>query len=225
MRIGILGSGGVARTLAPALVGSGHDVMIGTRDPAATMARQENGGTELFSDWAEQNPQVRLGTFVDVANHGEALILAANGQAAQHVLQAAGAEALADKILLDLTNPLDFSAGFPPTLFVSNTDSLGEALQRDFPRVRLVKTLNTVSAALMVSPGALADGDHTAFVSGNDDDAKQQVTAWLGEWFGWRDVIDLGDITTARGSEELLALWVRLMGVLGTPMFQFKVVR
>lgn len=216
MHIGVLGSGNVGQALASALVAGGAEVMVGTRDPEVTRQRPE---------WADAQQGLSLGTYEAAASFGEAVILAVGGQVALEVLESAGAEALADKILLDLTNPLDFSDGFPPTLFISNTDSLGETIQRTFPDVRVVKTLNTVNAALMVAPRDLADGDHSLFVSGNDEAAKRQVIAWLGEWFGWQDVIDLGDITTARGTEELLALWVRLMGTLGTPRFQFKIVR
>ena len=127
--------------------------------------------------------------------------------------------------MLDLSNPLDFSKGMPPSLFVSNTDSLGEQIQRRFPEARIVKTLNTVNAYLMVDPRQLAGGDHSMFVSGNDPEARRQAAGWLTEWFGWRDVIELGDITTARGTEMLLPLWARTWGALKTPMFSFRVVR
>lgn len=223
MRVGILGSGGVGQTLAEGLVAAGVEVVLGTRDPEVTMAR-EIGEGESMAEWSTRLG-VPIRTFGETAEFGEALILAAGGQVAEQVLTAAGTEALGDKIVLDLTNPLDFSEGFPPSLFVSNTDSLAERLQRSHPAVRLVKTLNTVNAALMVAPDSLSDGDHTVFVSGDDEAARAQVATWLGEWFGWRDVIDLGDISTARGTEELLALWVRLMSTLGTTHFQFKIVR
>jgi predicted dinucleotide-binding enzyme len=124
-----------------------------------------------------------------------------------------------------VSNPLDFSQGFPPTLSVCNADSLAEQLQRAFPRVKVVKTLNTTTAALMVNPAAVGGGDHTMFVAGNDESARGAVARWLGEWFGWRDVIELGDLSNARGMEMLLPMWVRLMRTLGTPMFNFKIVR
>lgn len=225
MHIGILGSGGVGRTLAAALADGGNQVVLGTRDPAATLERAGEAGGVDFRAWLESHPDVQLGTFAEAAAFGDALILAASGTAAEDVVKLADPQSLSGKVLMDLTNPLDFSDGFPPTLFVSNTDSLGERVQRLAPEARVVKTLNTVNAALMVAPDSLAAGDHTIFVSGNDAAAKDLVIGWLGEWFGWRDVIDLGDITTARGAEELLPLWVRLMGVLGTTDFQFKVVR
>lgn len=227
MQIGIFGTGMVGQTLAAALVAKGHEVMIGTRDPAATLARET--GTPMdptpFREWLASNPGVKLGTFAEAARFGEALINATSGGGALPALEAAGADALGEKVMLDVANPLDFSHGMPPTLSVCNTDSLGEQLQRAFPRLRVVKTLNTTNVRVMIDPAAVAGGDHTMFVCGNDAAAKADATRWLGEWFGWRDVVDLGDITTARGTEMLLPLWLRLWGALGTPMFNFKVAR
>jgi len=221
MKIGILGTGMVGKTLAAKLASLGHDVMIGTRDPGATMARASDG----FPGWHGQNPTVALGTFADTARHGELVINALSGQATLEALGAAGEEHLAGKILIDISNPLDFSRGMPPSLFVSNTDSLGEQIQRAFPRTRVVKTLNTVNANLMVAPSLLADGEHTLFMSGDDPTAKVVVAGHLRDWFGWKDVLDLGDITTARGTEMYLPLWVRLWGTLKTPSFSVRVVR
>lgn len=227
MRIGIFGTGVVGRTIAAALAGNGHDVMIGTRDPRATLERDDASGTTKtsFREWQKANASVKLGTFAEAARFGEAIVNATSGSGALPALEGGGADALGDKILLDISNPLDFSKGFPPSLTVCNTDSLAEQLQRAFPRVRLVKTLNTTTAAVMVNPGAVGGGDHTMFVAGNDAEAKAKVKSWLGEWFGWRDVIDLGDVTNARGTEMLLPIWVRLYGALGSPMFNFKIVR
>ena len=146
------------------------------------------------------------------------------GSASIGALEAAGGGNLAGKVLLDISNPLDFSRGFPPSLFVANTDSLGEQIQARFPQTKVVKSLNTLAAALMVNPAQLADGNHSVFVSGNDADAKKTVTELL-ESFGHTDVIDIGDITTARGTEMLLPVWLRLMGALNTPIFNFKIVR
>jgi 8-hydroxy-5-deazaflavin:NADPH oxidoreductase len=168
---------------------------------------------------------VRLDTLANAAATGEIVINALLGASALAGLTLAGEANLDGKIVLDLSNPLDFSNGMPPSLFVSNTDSLGEQIQRRFPRARVVKTLNTVNAYLMVDPRQLAGGNHTMFVSGNDADARRQVAGWLTEWFGWREVIDLGDITTARGTEMLLPLWARIWGAVKTPMFAFQVVR
>ena len=123
-----------------------------------------------------------------------------------------------------MANPLDFSKGMPPTLSVCNDDSLGERIQRAFPEAKVVKTLNTLTAALMVNPVQLAGGDHHLFLSGNDKDAKEKAVELL-KTFGWKNFIDLGDITTARGSEMVLALWIRLWGSLQTPMFNYKIVR
>jgi predicted dinucleotide-binding enzyme len=227
MKIGILGTGVVGRTIAAALAGKSHDVMIGTRDPRATLERDSGtvASKTTFKDWREANATVKLGTFAEAARFGEAIVNATSGDGALPALEGAGADALGDKIVLDISNPLDFSKGFPPSLTVCNTDSLAEVLQRAFPRVRLVKTLNTTTASVMVNPGAVGGGDHTMFVAGNDAEAKAKVKGWLGEWFGWRDVIDLGDVTNARGTEMLLPIWVRLYGTLGSPMFNFKIVR
>jgi len=137
----------------------------------------------------------------------------------------AGAANLAGKILVDIANPLDFSKGMPPTLAICNTDSLGERIQATFPAARVVKTLNTVNASVMVNPRQVADGDHHVFLSGNDADAKARVTTLLREDFGWRHVLDLGDISTARGTEMLLPIWIRLWSALGTHLFNLKLVR
>ncbi len=227
MQIGIFGTGIVGQTLAAAIAAKGNVVMIGTRDPAATLSRDTGNvfNKTTFKEWHSANPGIELGTFADAARFGGVIVNATSGGGALPAVEAAGADALGDKIMIDVSNPLDFSHGFPPTLTVCNTDSLGEQLQRAFPRLRIVKTLNTTNVMVMVNPAAVAGGDHSLFMSGNDADAKVRVKEWLGEWFGWRDVIDLGDITTARGSEMLLALWVRLMGALGTPTFNFKIER
>ncbi len=152
------------------------------------------------------------------------VVTATAGGVSLGVLELAGEGNLNGKILMDVSNSLDFSEGMPPTLSVSNTDSLGEQIQRRFPEARVVKTLNTMNAHLMVDPAQLAGADHTVFVGGDDAAAKQAVTELL-ESFGWGDVIDLGDITTARGTEMLLPMWLRLFGALQKPIFNFKIVR
>jgi predicted dinucleotide-binding enzyme len=181
-------------------------------------------GNPPYRDWAAAHPEVRLATFAAAAALAELVVNATSGQVSIAALTEAGRDNLAGKILLDIANPLDSSAGFPPTLFVKDTDSLGERIQSAFPEAKVVKTLNTLNAALMVHPTRLADGEHTVFVSGNDADAKKTTTALL-ESFGHTDVIDLGDISTARGTEMLLPIWLRLMGALHTPTFNFKIVR
>ncbi len=226
MKIGILGTGGVGQTLAAKLAQGGHDVMLGTRDVQALLARTapDGYGNPPFSTWHAAHPQVALGSFAQAAAHGAVLVNATAGHGSLDALRAAGA-ALDGKILLDISNPLDFSQGMPPSLFVSNTDSLGEQIQRAFPAVKVVKTLNTLTAHLMVNPLELADGDHHVFVSGDDPTAKAAVSDYLRAWFGWKHIIDLGDISTARGTEMLLPVWVRLWGALQTPLFNFKVVQ
>lgn len=229
MKIGIFGSGVVGRTFAAKLAAAGNSVVLGTRDPAATAAKvtSDQGATpvETFAQWLGQHPGVKLATFADAARHGEILLNVTNGMGTLSALGLAGAEAMGEKVLLDISNPLDFSKGMPPSLFISNTDSLGEQIQKTFPKVKVVKTLNTLNCFLMVDPGQLAGADHTAFVSGNDAPAKAKVISHLKEWFGWKDIIDLGDITTARGTEMLLPVWIRLWGALGHANFNFKITR
>jgi predicted dinucleotide-binding enzyme len=211
MNVGILGTGMVGRAIAARLVELGHSVMIGTRDPASTLARTETD---------------RMGNvpFGEAAAHGEIVVNATSGSASLAALEAAGAENLSGKIIVDIANPLEASQGMPPMLSVSNTDSLGEQIQRAFPESKVVKTLNTVNASVMAYPQRLANGDHTVFVSGNDADAKATVSELLRS-FGWQDIIDLGDITSARAAEMYLPLWLRLFGTFGTPFVSIRVVR
>lgn len=227
MKIAVLGTAIVGKTIADKLAALGHNVMIGTRDPAASRARTAPGsfGEPPLSAFLADHPNIALGTFAEAARHGELVFNATGGLAALDALALAGADNLAGKVLVDISNPLDFSRGFPPTLSVCNDDSLGERIQRAFPDAKVVKTLNTVNAYLMVAPGMLAGGEHTMFVCGNDAEAKATVTGILTDWFGWRDVLDLGDITMSRGTEMYLPLWVRMYGSLKTPMFSIKVVR
>jgi predicted dinucleotide-binding enzyme len=226
MKIGVIGTGSVGQTVAAKLAALDHGVVIGTRDPAATLARSEPDmrGNPPFKVWHERHAGVGLGTFAEAAAHGELVVNATSGEVSLDALRAAGADRLAGKVLIDIANPLDFSRGFPPSLSVCNTDSLGEQIQRAFPTARVVKTLNTVNAAIMVDPGQLAGGDHTMFVCGDDAVAKATVTALLAS-FGWRDVVDLGDITNARATEMILPIWVRLFSVTRSPSFNFKLVR
>ena len=227
MKLGILGSSIVGKTLAGKLSSLGHDVMIGTRDPGATRARTAPGsfGEPPLSAFLAEHPAVALGTFAEAATHGEIVLNATSGLGSLDALALAGAVNLDGKILVDLSNPLDFSRGMPPSLTICNDDSLGERIQRAFPAAKVVKTLNTVNAYLMVAPGMLAGGDHTMFVCGDDSAAKATVTAMLKDWFGWKDVIDLGGIAMSRGTEMYLPLWARLYGALQNPMFTIKVVR
>jgi len=218
MKIAVLGTGMVGQALAGRLAELGHDVTLGTRDPEATRGRDE------LASWLADHGDVALATFADAAAGSELIVNATSGAATLEVLALAGEDNLGDQVILDISNPLDFSQGMPPTLFVKDSDSLGEQVQRTFPRTKVVKTLNTLNADLMVHPATLADGDHTVFVSGDDAAAKATVTELLTS-FGHTDVIDLGDISTARGTEMLLPVWLRLWGALGSPAFNFKIVR
>jgi len=226
VKIAILGTGSVGRSLAGRTSQLGHEVTIGTRDPAATLARTEPDqmGNPPFATWHRDHGDVALLRFAEAATRGELIVNASNGAASLEVLRLAGAAGLAGKVLIDVANPLDFSSGFPPTLLVKDTDSLAEQIQRAFPQARVVKALNTMNAGVMVHPASVANGDHTVFVSGNDAHAKSTVIDLLRS-FGWRDVIDLGDLSTARGTEMLLPIWVRLLGVLNTAAFNFRVAR
>jgi 8-hydroxy-5-deazaflavin:NADPH oxidoreductase len=226
MRIGIFGTGMVGQALASRLAEFGHDVMIGTRDVAATLARTkpDNYGNPGFGPWHAAHPKISVGTLPETGAHGEILVNATSGVAGLEVLKQAGADKLPGRVLIDVANPLDFSRGMPPSLSVCNTDSLGEQIQRAFPALKVVKALNTTNASVMANPSAVGGGDHTLFVCGNDAEAKAKVTE-LVRSFGWRDVVDAGDITAARGTEMLLPLWLRLFGAFKTPLFNFKIVR
>jgi predicted dinucleotide-binding enzyme len=216
MKLGVLGTGIVGQTLAGKLVSLEHEVMMGSRTV----------GNEKAVEWAQQaGDRGQEGNFADAAAFGEMVINATAGGASLEALEAAGADNLSGKVLIDVANPLDFSKGMPPTLTVCNTDSLGEQIQEAYPEVKVVKALNTVNAGLMVAPGSIEES-HSVFVCGNDDDAKAQVRELLTS-FGWPtdDILDLGDITAARGMEMVLPLWLRLMGTLGTPLFNVQLVR
>jgi predicted dinucleotide-binding enzyme len=225
MNIAVLGTGMVGRAIAGRLHELGHTVVVGTRDPGATAARTDPDGmgNPPFSAWHADHPGVGLATFADAAAGADLAVNASSGTATMNVLDRAGAENLAGKVLIDISNPLDFSAGFPPTLFVKDTDSLGEQVQRAFPETRVVKTLNTLTAPLMVDPRSLGQSS-TVFVSGDDPEAKQLVVTLL-ESLGHDDVIDLGGIETARGVEMLMPFWLRTMNALGTHLFNYKIVR
>ena len=213
MRIAVIGTGIVGRTLAQAFAGLGHDVVVGTRDPDETARREEWLGVS-----------VPLRPLDAVASDADLVVNATNGQASLAALGEVGAEQLAGKVVLDVANPLDFSAGFPPTLTVKDTDSLAEQIQRAFPGARVVKSLNTVTASVMVNPRGVGDGDTTMFVSSDDADARRQVADLLRE-LGWQDVVEFDGLHNARAQEMWLPFWVRLMGTFGTPEFNIKVVR
>jgi predicted dinucleotide-binding enzyme len=191
MKIAVLGTGTVGRTIAAKLAELGHEVVVGTRDPESTLARTEPDamGNPPYSIWQGEHPDIRLAPYAEAAAGGELLVNATGGGGWLEALGLAGGANLAGRVLLDVSNPLDFSRGFPPSLFVSDTDSLAEQIQ-----------------------------------SGDDPDAKETVLDLLSS-MGHTDVIHLGDLSTARAAEMLLPVWLRLMGALGTPYLQFKIVR
>jgi predicted dinucleotide-binding enzyme len=216
VRIGVLGTGIVGRTLGGKLVELGHEVRMGSRE----------AGNDAAVEWVQSaGESASEGTFADAAEFAELVINATGGKVSVDALGMAGAENLAGKVLIDVSNSLDFGGGGPPVVGVSVDDSLGERIQAAFPDARVVKALNTMNAALMVAPGSLGETTNV-FVCGDDDAAKAQVIELL-ETFGWLsgDIVDLGDISAARGAELYVALWVRLMGALGTPQFNIRIVR
>ena len=217
MKIAVLGTGPVGRAVAGSLAELGHDVTVGTRDVDDTAGREDYAG------WAADHDGVRLATFADAAAGAELVVNASGGLVSLGILESAGADNLAGKVLLDISNPLDHSQGFPPRLFVKDDDSLAETIQRAYPGARVVKSLNTMNNSLMADPQRLGE-DTTVFVSGDDADAKAMVTDLLRS-MGHGDVIDLGGIETARGAEMWLPLWIRINLALGGGDFNIKVVR
>ena len=215
MKLGVLGTGMVGRTIATKLVDLGHEVTMGSR----------TADNEDAAAWASVERNAAHGTFADAASFGELVVNCTAGAGSLDALRAAGGESLAGKVLLDVANPLDFSQGTPPSLFVSNTDSLGEQIQRAFPDARVVKALNTMNCEVMVDPARIS-GDHDVFVCGDDEAAKGDVRGLL-QSFGWPagSIIDLGGLSAARGTESYLPLWLRLWGALGSGDFNIKVVR
>lgn len=223
MKIAVLGSGMVGRAISEKLLSLGHHVWMGTRDPENTRAQVKTNFA--FADWLQKNP-VHLVPFEEAVRSTEQLVINCTpGMISVSVLGMAGANNLEGKVLLDLANPLDFSLGMPPFLNPGNTDSLGEQIQAAFPGLRVVKSLNTMNAHLMVNPALIA-GKHAVFICGNDTAAKNTVHSLL-QSFGWAtdSIIDLGDISASRATEQLLPVWLRLMGTLGTPMFNFGILR
>jgi predicted dinucleotide-binding enzyme len=207
MRVAVLGTGIVGRTLATKLVELGHEVRMGSRTPDNAAA----------AEWvAATGESASQGTFADAAAFGELILNCTGGGVAFEALTAAGEGNLEGKTLLDVSNPLDFSKGRPPTLSVCNTDSVGEQIQRAFPDARVVKGLNTMNYEVMVDP-AIVPGEHDVLICGNDEGAKAEVNELL-QSFGWSSerILDLGDITSARGLEMYVALWLRLAGAFGT---------
>jgi 8-hydroxy-5-deazaflavin:NADPH oxidoreductase len=218
MKIGILGTGMVGNALGTKLVQKGHEVTIGSR----------NAKNESAQKWASSlGERAHNATFRDAAGFGEVVISCTGGMHSMEALQSVGVEPLQNKILIDVSNPLQQDKAGSMILGFCNTDSLGERIQRAFPQTRVVKALNTVNCDIMIEPSRVP-GDHNLFICGNDAAAKKEVTKYLTDWFGWNPnrIIDLGDITAARGTEMMMPLWMRLFqGVVGHPHFNWQIVR
>lgn len=210
-RVGVLGSGEVGRRLAAGFASRGHDVMIGSRDPEKPDLR----------DWlAGEGAGIAPGTFREVAEHGELLVLAVLGDAAEEATADAGRENFSGKVVIDAMNPLDFSAGFPPRLSISGDDSLGERVQGLLPDAMVVKAFNTIGNAYFVDP-RFSEGQPTMLIAGNDEAAKRTVTEVLAE-FGWTDVVDIGGIAGSRELEAICIAWVKIGGARGAWDHGFK---
>jgi 8-hydroxy-5-deazaflavin:NADPH oxidoreductase len=225
MKISVIGTGNAGRALAAKIAHAGHAVVVGTRDPGQTLARTEASptGAPPMAAWHARHRNIPLVTLPKAGDHGELIVNATAGTSSLAALHATGPHD--GKVIMDVANPLDFSAGFPPSLSVCNTDSLAEQIQREFPAARVVKTLNTMSHELMVDPGRLP-GPHNVFVAGQDAAAKATVSGLL-QQLGWPepDILDLGGIAAARGLEMYLPLWLELMQSVGSWDFNIRIVR
>lgn len=216
MNIAVLGTGNVGATIGSKLIEIGHSVMMGSRTA-------DNEKAKAFA--AKFNGEASIGTFSDAASFGEIIFNCTSGVSSLEALKLADEKNLNGKIIIDLANPLDFSKGMPPSLAICNTNSLGEEIQKAFPKAKVVKALNTMWCGIMVNPGMINGGDHTTFVSGNDAEAKEEVKKIL-KSFGWdeKNILDLGDITKARGTEMYLPIWLCIYGATNTGAFNIKIV-
>ncbi|TGK38149.1 NADPH-dependent F420 reductase [Leptospira andrefontaineae] len=215
MKIGVLGTGMVGETIGSKLIEKGHEVKMGSRSSTNEKAAQ----------WVSKSgSKASQGTFKDAASFGDILFNCTKGEVSIEVLRSAGEETLKGKVLVDLANALDFSKGRPPGLIFGTNDSLGETIQKSFPDLKVVKTLNTMNCTIMVNASGIP-GEHDVFVCGNDPEAKKKVSELLAKDFGWKNIIDLGDITGARATEMILPLWLRLYGTFGNTDFNFHITR
>src|SRR5437773_1264870 len=212
MKVGILGSGDVGRALGKGFAARGHDVKLGSRNTKSK---------ELLAWLKDTKGKASAVSPKEAAAHGEVIVLAVVGAAVDDVIDLAGRDNFDGKVVIDVTNPLDFSKGMPPGLFVGTTDSLGERVQRKVPKAKVVKCFNTVGNAHMVAPKFLG-GAPEMLIAGNDAEAKKKVTAILKE-FGWPGAIDVGGIDGARGLEAIVPLWVRVCTALGNWNVAWKV--
>ncbi len=224
MRIGILGGGSVGQTLGAALARQGHAVTLGIRDVTDETLAAPRSDAKPLRDWQVETA-VPVVVLAEAAAAAEVIVNATNGAGSLEALQSAGAANLAGKVLVDVSNPLDFSKGMPPFLIpqYSGPTSLAEQIQAAFPDSRVVKAFNTVTAAVMVAPD-LVPGEHDLFLCGNDERAKEVVRD-LARSFGWSRFVDLGDIVGARAQELFVVIWVRLWTTGGTPLFGYRIVR
>ncbi len=220
MNIGVLGTGMVGETIATALIEKGHDVRMGSR----------SANNEKAAEWVKKSKNhASQGDFNHAASFGEILFLCLNGAHAVDAVNSVNSDNVSGKIVIDVTNPLDFTKGMPPRLVegLNNSTSLGEEIQKALPTAFVVKTLNTVNAHVMVNPALVHNGDHSLFICGNDADAKNKVKHFLVDTFGWKpeNLLDLGGIQSARGMEAYVPFWVMMMQATGSPMFNIKVVK
>ncbi|HEY0708723.1 MAG TPA: NAD(P)-binding domain-containing protein [Polyangia bacterium] len=216
LNFGVLGTGVVGQTLGSKLIALGHHVRMGARQ----------AGNDKAAAWTRAaGPRASEGSFADAASFGTVIFNCTSGAGTLSALGAAKADNLRDKVLVDVSNPLDFSKGMPPSLFTPSGDSLAEQIQRAYPSTRVVKALNTITASVMVDPARVGGGEHDVFLCGNDAAAKAQVAGLLRDGFGWQTVHDFGDITGARGLEAYVLFWVRAWGTLGTAEFNLRLVR
>lgn len=224
MKIGIIGAGSVGQTVAARLIETGHDVRLGMRSLAEAEMTKPRSYTRTIAEWQAATGG-KISTFADAAKHGEVIFNATGGEVTLAALAMAGADNLAGKVLIDVSNPLDFSRGFPPSLLPAYNQgtSLGEAVQQAYPAARVVKAFNTIAASTIANAAAVP-GDHDLFIAGNDAGAKHLVSSIAREDFGWKSIVDLGDISGARAMEHVLPLWLRLMQTTGTPAVNIKVV-
>ena len=210
-RVGVLGSGEVGRRLAAGFRSRGHDVMIGSRDPGKPELRewQSNDGTGI-----------EAGTFAETAAHGELLVLAVLGNAAEEAIANAGLENFSGKVVIDAMNPLDFSGGFPPKLSITGEDSLGERVQHALPDAKVVKAFNTIGNPYFVDP-SFSEGQPTMLIAGDDEGAKRTVADVLAD-FGWPDAVDIGGIEGSRELEAICIVWIKTGGLRGSWDHGFK---
>jgi 8-hydroxy-5-deazaflavin:NADPH oxidoreductase len=228
MKIAIFGTGMVGQTLAVALAGKGHSVTIGTRDVEKSLATTAPNafGMPAFGTWHKANSKIEVATFADAAARGELIINATTGFSILEILKSIPNAAVNNKVMIDAANALDFSKGMPPRVSITDTAgaSIGERLQNAYPTLRVVKALNTITAFAMLNP-SIVPGDSTLFICGNDAAAKAEVTALL-QSYGWKDVLDLGDISSSAATELMMPVWLKIWGKLGAnTVFNYKIVR